>query len=164
MRVTTPRLQRLVQRVLSNAAARSGRTTLQGVTTSAVTFITRSGGYRSFGISDADILMALRHVVQAEAKFQMDKGLPQAVFGRVLPSAPAPLVQLLRRLPSWITLGDGAYAERVETLGASPQDWEAYANLKLKKAAETMRAADVPQDVARLLAVHGYASLRDILT
>jgi hypothetical protein len=155
------RLSALCTKVLKDEA-RQGQTTLSAATAKVVTIITRKG-YRSFGISDADILMALKYVVAGELRNQLKAGLPENVFGQVLPNAPPILVQLMHKLPSWIAVEEGVHARWVPTLKASPEQWEATAMLKLKKAEQTMNAVNTPQSVARYLSEFGFESLQALL-
>ena len=156
------KLAKLVERTLHNER-RHGTTTLKTVTDKVVTHITRHGGYKHFGIGDADILMALRAITSGEVKHQFKRGLPESTFKSVLPSAPPALVQLMHKLTYFISLGEGHKALWVCSLDASAEQWELHSMLKMRKAEQTIKAVEAPQDVARLLVEHGVTCLDALL-
>jgi hypothetical protein len=71
------------------------------------------------------------------------------------------LLQELRRLPAWIAIEEGADALWKPALKATPEEWQANAELKMKKAEQTITQADVSTDIANYLRTYGFGSLGD---
>ncbi|PWT79153.1 MAG: hypothetical protein C5B60_00170 [Chloroflexi bacterium] len=162
MRVSD-RLARLVTRTINEQHRIHGHVTRKGVTDRVVTQISRSGGPSAFGISQADLLLALRLYVGTEVLHQFKAPLPENTYGRALKSAPAILVQLMHGLPNCIAIEEGADANWVRSLDATSEQWQQHADLKRHKAEQTLAAVDKPQDVARYLAEYGFRCLADLL-
>src|SRR5215831_5763456 len=152
MRAASAKLAKLVERTISDQRRKHGHIVLKQVADRCVTYITSHGGFTAFGISHADIIMALRYLTLVEVKHQAQQGLPENTYGRVLPGAPPVLVQLMRGLPQYIATGEGPGAIWVYTLDATPQEWMMHAELKRLKAEQTLRAVQKPNDIARYLA------------
>ena len=160
---TNARLASLVSRTLRDQRQQHGHVTLKDVTDRVVTYITNHGGFQRFGIGQAEILMALRYIAQAEVRAQFKDELPENTYGQVVANAPPILVQLMRGLPQYIALDEGPRAHWRHTLDASPDDWQMHANMKRIKAEQTLRAVNKPVDISRYLAQYGFASLGDLI-
>lgn len=160
---TNAKLAALVSRTLADQRKRYGHVTLKDVTDRVVNFITKNGGPEKFGIGMAEILVALRYLAGLEVKSQLKEGLPENTYGRVLPGAPPILVQLMRGLPQYIALGEGPGAKWRYTLDATPEDWQAHADMVRIKAEQTLRAVNKPIDISRYLVMYGFNSLGDLL-
>ena len=89
----------------------------------------------------------------------LKRGMPPNAALGIVPHCPP---EVLRRLPQWLAQGEGKDAEWVYAPSATVANWEANAELKEKKATQTLKAAEDPRYIARYLREHGYNSLMAI--
>jgi len=69
----------------------------------------------------------------------------------------------LHRLPAWIAVEEGSDARWVPSLRATAHEWRDNAALKMKKAEQTIRQADLSTDIANYLAAYGFDSLDEAM-
>src|SRR5262245_33842815 len=159
----SPRVQKVVLNVLLDEAKR-GETTKKGATMLVMRKLEQGGGAGRFGIGPAEMIMCLEHMVSSEVSRQLKARLPDGfVDGYAWPNAPPSLISELRRLPAWIAVSEGIDARWVPSLKATAQDWQDNANLKIKKAEQTMKQADLSTDIARYLIMYGFGSLDEAM-
>ena len=103
--------------------------------------------------------VALHHLFKREITQQLKRGMPPNAALGIVPHCPP---EVLRRLPQWLAQGEGKDAEWVYAPSATVANWEANAELKEKKATQTLKAAEDPRYIARYLREHGYNSLMAI--
>jgi hypothetical protein len=161
--VISPKVQKLVHDVLLDEA-KKGETTKKGATALAMLRLEASGGPGKFGIGPAEMIMCLKDMVGKEVTRQLKAQLPDGfVPGYAWPNAPPALLQELHRLPAWIATEDGSDARWVPSLKATAAEWDANAQLKMKKAEQTIKQADIATDIARYLNTYGYDTLDDAI-
>ena len=157
------RVQKIVSNVLLDEA-KKGATTKKGATALVMLELERRGGPGKFGIGQAELLMCLEQIIGTEVSRQLKQRLPEGfVDGYAWPNAPPSLVAELRRLPAWIACDEGADARWVPSLKASAEEWKANAGLKMKKAEQTIRQADLSTDIANYLETYGFDTLDDCM-
>ena len=154
-----PRLQKEVTSVLLEEA-RKGTTTKKGATAIVMRRLEAGGGPGKFGIGPAEMLVCLKEIVGKEVGRQLKSQLPEEfIAGYKWPNAPPSLLAELHRLPAWIAIEEGSDAHWVPSLKALVRHWETNAEIKMKKADQTVRQADVSTDIARYLIAYGFSSL-----
>jgi hypothetical protein len=141
---------------------RNGPTTCRAVAATAIATIERSGGPEKWGFGRAWIYEAMKSDIIAQTKARMKSGLYSDDPG-ILRNYPPSLADQLRKLPYAIAISEGCDAAWVSSLNATIDDWTANANLKAKKATETMKQADQSMDIAVFLRKHGLTCLADSL-
>jgi len=161
--VISPRVQQVVSNVLLDEA-KKGETTKKGATALVMLKLEAGGGPSKFGIGPAELIMCLEHMVGVEVSRQLKCRLPEGfVDGYAWPNAPPSFVQELHRLPAWIAVEDGSDARWVPSLKATAQEWRDNAGLKMKKAEQTIRQADLSTDIANYLSTYGFDTLDDAM-
>jgi len=157
----SPRVQRVVSNVLLDEA-RKGTTTKKGATALVMLQLERGGGPGRFGIGPAEMIMCLEHMVGTEVSRQLKSRMGEEFLsGHAWPNAPPGLLQELTRLPAWIAIEEGSDALWVPSLKATAAQWKENAALKIKKAEQTYKQADVSTDIANYLETYGFDTLDD---
>jgi hypothetical protein len=157
------KLDSVVANVLKDEA-RKGRTTKNDATLLVMSELDRRGGADRFGIGPAQIRMALKHIVGNAVSRHLKRGLPDNVIYGVFRNAPPELVEVMPKLPAWISLDEGVNAVWVPSLKATVAQWQMNSALKHKKAKQTEHQAIVPEDIAEFLRLYGLRSLEDAMS
>jgi hypothetical protein len=138
---------------------RQGPTTLAAIRAAGVTAIMRGGGPLKFGFGDAYIYQFVGEHVADVAKQLLKGGLYIDDSAQLRINAPPLLAEQLLKIPRAIALGEGRDAEWVSSLRATAEQWKTNANLKAKKAQQTIKQADESMDVANYLTKYGMTCL-----
>jgi hypothetical protein len=144
---------------------RDGRTTKNDAVIEVLGKIEKMGGPTKYGIGTAMMLMAIRHIIEAEVSRQFKGGLTEHEYLHVLPAGtPMEFIAALRKVPRWIAINEGSDAEWRFSLRASPDDWRKNAAMKIKKARQTLNRADESEEIAMFLIKHKFSCLEEALT
>ncbi len=153
-------LNDLVHRILVDAE-RNGKTTKRALVASAVCEIQRAGGIEKYGEGEALKTMLLAGHVETLFSQQMKSGMSDRNARYIRANAPPNFTDNLKRIPAWIALGEGQNAPWTPSLKASADEWVVNANLKAKKAQQTIKQADHSMEMADYLKRYGMNSLED---
>lgn len=134
-----------------------------GVVTKQAIMLRARADARRLGIDSEVTIAAENSIWLSGIDRHLKRGLPDNVIRLAFRNAPPDQVQKMKYLPRFIALSEGANAEWVDSLKASPEQWRMNWALKNKKAAQTKAKATDSLDVARFLEEYGMASLSDCM-
>lgn len=157
-----PRLAECVRGVLKTKA-RAGSTTKSEATILVMNKIDKVGGPTKFGIGAAALRLALANIVNTEVSRQFKSSISEHAQTFILPKDETDILSQFERIPGWIAIEEGADALWVFSLKARPEHWMANAQMKEKKALQTIERANFSMEVAMYLETHGFKSLEDVL-
>ncbi len=158
-----PKLAECVRGVLKTKA-RAGSTTKTEATILVMNKIDKIGGPTKFGIGAAALRLALANIVTTEVARQFKSSISEHAQTFILPKDSAgDILSQFDRIPGWIAIEEGANALWIFSLKAKPEHWMANAEMKEKKAHQTIERANFSFEVAMYLETHGLRSLEDVI-
>src|SRR4029077_14750969 len=109
------------------------------------------------------MIMGCMYYINNEVLRQFKCSLTDHEIEYILPTTmPVELIKMMGRVPRWIAIEDGSDALWIYWRTATPQHWQANANLKRKKAEQTLVAARFSIEVADYMEAHGITKLGDV--
>lgn len=157
-----PKLEALVRGVLKDEA-RKGSTTKHGAATRVWSRVERLGGPSKFGIGTGAMVMGCMHYINNEVLRQFKSSLTDHEIEYILPmKLPDELIKMMVRVPRWIAIEDGSDALWMYWRMATAVHWQANAQLKRKKAEQTLTAARFSVEVADYMEAHGISMLGNV--
>jgi hypothetical protein len=157
-----PKVEKAVSDVLKTAA-RHGETTRNSAVTLTWGKIEKLGGPSKFGIGTSAMIMGCKQIISAEVGRQFRSNLTEHEVEYILPTrVPRDLVAILGRVPHWIAIEEGSDALWMHWRKATADHWQANADLKRRKAEQTLNAARYSVEIADYLQAHGIRKLGDV--
>ena len=157
-----PTVEDAVRYVLKTKA-RAGSTTKSTASTLVWQRIKDTGGPTRYGIGTAAMIIGCKHVIDLEVTRQFKTNLSEHEIEFILPTTiPADLIKIMGRVPRWIAIEEGPDAMWMYWRAATPRHWKANADMKRKKAEQTLVAARYSQEIADYLETHGISKLGDV--
>jgi hypothetical protein len=153
----------LCEKILKDAASRSGRVVKHDLVAKAIGQINKGGGPTKYGIGTAWMMMALSNILMGEFTTQMKAPLSGSLSAMMRKRLPIEYAARIQGAASWLALQKGAGALHVYTLDATPEEWSANSKLKSDIAELVRYEAVRSRDIGDLLRDRGFNSLEEML-
>jgi hypothetical protein len=155
----SPQIRKAVEQVIREKISRKERITKSNIVTTVFSSRSHRGDYSSFGISRADLMMAVRDIIADEVTRQFKSKMPDSFHRAAMAKCPPALVQTMAYLPQLIAIEQGPNAEWVPTINATADHWLAHARMKHHISDMTELKAQTAEDIERYLRTSGFTSL-----
>lgn len=158
-----PKLAALVTSVLKLEARYSGKTTKAGSAALVWKRLEKSGGPSAFGLGSSAMIMGCMYYINTELHRQLKANLTEHEIEYIPPTTiPKDLIKLMGRVPRWIAIEEGNDALWMYWRSATYEHWTANAQLKRRKAEQTLASARFSVDLADYMETHGIHTLGQI--